>query len=172
MSETFQMARSVLFSHPLLITWSRKKLSADVHTSVFVFSEVWENSFVILGFPTTDITLEKSTLTCNSSGYPLPTILWFTCPGIQPSYVCWRCQLQAAESCEICPEGGAVLKIKMLLLLQVCTHCYQWGFSGQCDLTGRWGGEVPLPPVSWWWCHCGVCCLQPHGRVSAGLPSS
>ncbi|XP_026166095.1 macrophage colony-stimulating factor 1 receptor 2 isoform X2 [Mastacembelus armatus] len=26
--------------------------------------------------------LENSTLTCTSSGYPLPTILWYTCPGV------------------------------------------------------------------------------------------
>ncbi|XP_028278334.1 macrophage colony-stimulating factor 1 receptor 2 isoform X2 [Parambassis ranga] len=33
--------------------------------------------------PTAVITLEGNTLTCSSSGYPLPTVLWFTCPGIQ-----------------------------------------------------------------------------------------
>ncbi|XP_047463799.1 macrophage colony-stimulating factor 1 receptor 2 isoform X2 [Mugil cephalus] len=33
--------------------------------------------------PTAAITLNNDTLTCSSSGYPLPTILWFPCPGFQ-----------------------------------------------------------------------------------------
>uniref|UniRef100_A0A673BV15 receptor protein-tyrosine kinase n=1 Tax=Sphaeramia orbicularis TaxID=375764 RepID=A0A673BV15_9TELE len=32
------------------------------------------------------ITLENNTLTCQSFGYPLPTIQWFTCPGQQDRY--------------------------------------------------------------------------------------
>ncbi|XP_034746785.1 macrophage colony-stimulating factor 1 receptor 2 [Etheostoma cragini] len=33
--------------------------------------------------PIVDISLENNTLTCSSSGYPSPTILWGTCPGIR-----------------------------------------------------------------------------------------
>ncbi|XP_028450580.1 macrophage colony-stimulating factor 1 receptor 2 [Perca flavescens] len=33
--------------------------------------------------PSVDISQENNTLTCSSSGYPLPTILWYTCPGVQ-----------------------------------------------------------------------------------------
>ncbi|XP_073335314.1 macrophage colony-stimulating factor 1 receptor 2 [Pagrus major] len=33
--------------------------------------------------PSAAISLENDTLTCRSSGHPLPTILWYTCPGIQ-----------------------------------------------------------------------------------------
>ncbi|XP_031172890.2 macrophage colony-stimulating factor 1 receptor 2-like isoform X2 [Sander lucioperca] len=32
--------------------------------------------------PSVDISQVNSTLTCSSSGYPLPTILWYTCTGI------------------------------------------------------------------------------------------
>ncbi|XP_008303175.1 macrophage colony-stimulating factor 1 receptor 2-like [Stegastes partitus] len=37
--------------------------------------------------PTVAITLENNTLTCSSSGYPLPTILWLTCPGVRNTCV-------------------------------------------------------------------------------------
>ncbi|XP_029303912.1 macrophage colony-stimulating factor 1 receptor 2-like [Cottoperca gobio] len=33
--------------------------------------------------PTAVVSLENATLTCSSSGYPLPKILWYTCPGRQ-----------------------------------------------------------------------------------------
>ncbi|XP_075888214.1 macrophage colony-stimulating factor 1 receptor 2 [Nelusetta ayraudi] len=33
--------------------------------------------------PSTIITVENNTLTCSTSGYPLPTVLLYTCPGIQ-----------------------------------------------------------------------------------------
>uniref|UniRef100_A0A673BV10 receptor protein-tyrosine kinase n=1 Tax=Sphaeramia orbicularis TaxID=375764 RepID=A0A673BV10_9TELE len=36
--------------------------------------------------PSAKITLENNTLTCQSFGYPLPTIQWFTCPGQQDRY--------------------------------------------------------------------------------------
>uniref|UniRef100_A0A3Q1GQ01 receptor protein-tyrosine kinase n=1 Tax=Acanthochromis polyacanthus TaxID=80966 RepID=A0A3Q1GQ01_9TELE len=36
--------------------------------------------------PTVAISVENATLTCSSSGYPLPKILWLICPGIRPTY--------------------------------------------------------------------------------------
>uniref|UniRef100_A0A4W6E6W1 receptor protein-tyrosine kinase n=1 Tax=Lates calcarifer TaxID=8187 RepID=A0A4W6E6W1_LATCA len=33
--------------------------------------------------PSAVVSLQNDTLTCSSSGYPLPTILWYTCPGVQ-----------------------------------------------------------------------------------------
>uniref|UniRef100_A0AAQ5ZNN5 receptor protein-tyrosine kinase n=1 Tax=Amphiprion ocellaris TaxID=80972 RepID=A0AAQ5ZNN5_AMPOC len=42
-------------------------------------------SFLSSGSPTVAISVENTTLTCSSSGYPLPTILWLTCPGVQPT---------------------------------------------------------------------------------------
>uniref|UniRef100_A0A3Q1HN86 receptor protein-tyrosine kinase n=1 Tax=Acanthochromis polyacanthus TaxID=80966 RepID=A0A3Q1HN86_9TELE len=35
--------------------------------------------------PTVAISVENATLTCSSSGYPLPKILWLICPGIRPT---------------------------------------------------------------------------------------
>uniref|UniRef100_A0A3Q1IJ69 receptor protein-tyrosine kinase n=1 Tax=Anabas testudineus TaxID=64144 RepID=A0A3Q1IJ69_ANATE len=37
--------------------------------------------------PSAAITLKNDTLTCSSSGYPPPTILFYTCPGVQDTYV-------------------------------------------------------------------------------------
>ncbi|XP_037323625.2 macrophage colony-stimulating factor 1 receptor 2 isoform X2 [Pungitius pungitius] len=37
----------------------------------------------IYNSPEAVVSLENDTLTCSSSGYPLPTILWFTCPGLK-----------------------------------------------------------------------------------------
>ncbi|XP_070839903.1 macrophage colony-stimulating factor 1 receptor 2 [Chaetodon trifascialis] len=33
--------------------------------------------------PSAVVSVENDTLTCISSGYPLPTILWYTCPGVK-----------------------------------------------------------------------------------------
>ncbi|KAM9331636.1 macrophage colony-stimulating factor 1 receptor 2 [Pholidichthys leucotaenia] len=35
--------------------------------------------------PTAQLSLQNDSLTCRSSGYPLPTILWFTCHGVNDS---------------------------------------------------------------------------------------
>ncbi|XP_072230619.1 macrophage colony-stimulating factor 1 receptor 2-like [Leuresthes tenuis] len=35
--------------------------------------------------PSATITRHNTTLTCSSSGYPPPSVLWFTCPGVQHS---------------------------------------------------------------------------------------
>lgn len=45
------------------------------------------NKMYLSGTPSSVISLENETLTCSSSGYPLPTILWYTCPGVQDTYV-------------------------------------------------------------------------------------
>lgn len=39
------------------------------------------------GSPSAVVRMENNTLTCSSTGYPRPTILWYTCPGIHDTYV-------------------------------------------------------------------------------------
>ncbi|XP_041863683.1 macrophage colony-stimulating factor 1 receptor 2 isoform X2 [Melanotaenia boesemani] len=56
----------------------------------FIFSNAFffgscDVDLQIFRSPSTDITEQNSTLTCSSSGYPPPTIQWFTCPGVQKS---------------------------------------------------------------------------------------
>ncbi len=45
------------------------------------------NDLHVSGSPNAFISVENDTLTCSSSGYPLPTVLWYTCPGPQDTYV-------------------------------------------------------------------------------------
>ncbi|XP_035522659.1 macrophage colony-stimulating factor 1 receptor 2-like [Morone saxatilis] len=47
------------------------------------FSGLHNIDLRIYRFPSAVISLENNTLTCSSSGYPLPQILWYTCPGFQ-----------------------------------------------------------------------------------------
>lgn len=57
----------------------------EFHFSNSFFSGSQTINLQIYRSPIATVTLENDTLTCNSSGYPRPTVLWFTCPGIQPS---------------------------------------------------------------------------------------
>ncbi|XP_030010098.1 macrophage colony-stimulating factor 1 receptor 2 [Sphaeramia orbicularis] len=50
--------------------------------------------------PSAKITLENNTLTCQSFGYPLPTIQWFTCPGQQD-----RCGTDSTNQLSVTDEA-------------------------------------------------------------------
>lgn len=39
------------------------------------------------GSPNAIISVENNTLICSSSGYPRPEVVWYTCPGVQETYV-------------------------------------------------------------------------------------
>ncbi|XP_054873266.1 macrophage colony-stimulating factor 1 receptor 2-like [Amphiprion ocellaris] len=55
------------------------------HFSNLFFNGSQNVDLQIYRSPTVAISVENTTLTCSSSGYPLPTILWLTCPGVQPT---------------------------------------------------------------------------------------
>lgn len=50
-------------------------------------SRILRDCAISSGSPSTIITVENNTLTCSTSGYPLPTVLLYTCPGTQDTYV-------------------------------------------------------------------------------------
>nr|XP_046266474.1 macrophage colony-stimulating factor 1 receptor 2 [Scatophagus argus] len=52
------------------------------HFSNSFFSGSQDIDLRIYRSPTAIISEENDTLSCSSSGYPLPTILWYTCPGL------------------------------------------------------------------------------------------
>uniref|UniRef100_A0A3B4F1R3 receptor protein-tyrosine kinase n=1 Tax=Pundamilia nyererei TaxID=303518 RepID=A0A3B4F1R3_9CICH len=83
------------------------------HFSNSFFSGSHTIDLKVYRFPTTDITLENSTLTCNSSGYPLPTILWFTCPGIQPS--CAHIATNEVSQASVTSQDGEEVRSHFLL---------------------------------------------------------
>ncbi|XP_020510956.2 macrophage colony-stimulating factor 1 receptor 2 [Labrus bergylta] len=54
----------------------------------FHFSNVFFNGsqnidLQVYRSPSVAVRLENDSVTCSSSGYPLPTILWYSCPGVQ-----------------------------------------------------------------------------------------
>ncbi|KAM7373802.1 hypothetical protein PAMP_006505 [Pampus punctatissimus] len=53
------------------------------HFSNSFFSGSMNIDLRIYRLPSVLVTLENNTLTCSSSGYPLPTISWYTCPGVK-----------------------------------------------------------------------------------------
>ncbi|XP_044078450.1 macrophage colony-stimulating factor 1 receptor 2 isoform X2 [Siniperca chuatsi] len=53
------------------------------HFSNSFFSGSQNIDLRIYRAPSAVISVENDTLTCSSFGYPLPTILWYTCPGVQ-----------------------------------------------------------------------------------------
>nr|XP_019962454.1 PREDICTED: macrophage colony-stimulating factor 1 receptor 2-like [Paralichthys olivaceus] len=53
------------------------------HYSNSFFSGSQNVDLRIYRSPTAQVSLQNTTLACSSFGYPLPTILWYTCPGIQ-----------------------------------------------------------------------------------------
>ncbi|XP_071362235.1 macrophage colony-stimulating factor 1 receptor 2 isoform X2 [Trachinotus anak] len=53
------------------------------HFSNSFFSGLHSIDLRIYRPPIAVVSLQNDTLTCSSSGYPLPTILWYNCPGIQ-----------------------------------------------------------------------------------------
>ncbi|XP_067465187.1 macrophage colony-stimulating factor 1 receptor 2 [Thunnus thynnus] len=53
------------------------------HFSNSFFSGPLNIDLRVFRSPSVRITLENNTLTCRSSGYPLPTILWYTCTGVK-----------------------------------------------------------------------------------------
>ncbi|XP_042070960.1 macrophage colony-stimulating factor 1 receptor 2 isoform X3 [Haplochromis burtoni] len=83
------------------------------HFSNSFFSGSHTIDLKVYRFPTTDITLENSTLTCSSSGYPLPTILWFTCPGIQPS--CAHIATNEVSQASVTSQDGEEVRSHFLL---------------------------------------------------------
>uniref|UniRef100_A0A3P8NC23 receptor protein-tyrosine kinase n=1 Tax=Astatotilapia calliptera TaxID=8154 RepID=A0A3P8NC23_ASTCA len=83
------------------------------HFSNSFFSGSHTIDLKVYRFPTTDITLENSTLTCNSSGYPLPTILWFTCPGIQLS--CAHIATNEVSQASVTSQDGEEVRSHFLL---------------------------------------------------------
>ncbi|XP_034033446.1 macrophage colony-stimulating factor 1 receptor 2 [Thalassophryne amazonica] len=55
----------------------------SLHFSSSFFSGVLNIDLQIYRKPSVDLTRANHTLTCTSSGYPLPTILWYICPGVR-----------------------------------------------------------------------------------------
>uniref|UniRef100_A0A3Q3WWH0 receptor protein-tyrosine kinase n=1 Tax=Mola mola TaxID=94237 RepID=A0A3Q3WWH0_MOLML len=53
------------------------------HFSNSFFSSSQNIDLRIYRPPNAVISVKNNTLTCSSYGYPLPTILWYTCPGVQ-----------------------------------------------------------------------------------------
>uniref|UniRef100_A0A671TN42 receptor protein-tyrosine kinase n=1 Tax=Sparus aurata TaxID=8175 RepID=A0A671TN42_SPAAU len=53
------------------------------HFSNSFFSGSYNIDLQIYRSPSTVVSVENDTLTCRSSGYPLPIILWYACPGFQ-----------------------------------------------------------------------------------------
>ncbi|XP_035480871.2 macrophage colony-stimulating factor 1 receptor 2 isoform X2 [Scophthalmus maximus] len=53
------------------------------HFSNSFFSGSQDVDLRIYSSPSAEVSLQNDTLTCSSSGYPLPTILWYSCPGVQ-----------------------------------------------------------------------------------------
>ncbi|XP_070712121.1 macrophage colony-stimulating factor 1 receptor 2 [Pempheris klunzingeri] len=53
------------------------------HFSNSFFSGSQNIDLRIYSPPSSVVRLKNDSLTCSSSGYPLPTILWYTCPGVQ-----------------------------------------------------------------------------------------
>ncbi|TNM84402.1 hypothetical protein fugu_008580 [Takifugu bimaculatus] len=56
--------------------------SYTFHFSNSFFSGSQNIDLRIYRSPSAIISVEKNTLTCSSSGYPVPTIAWYSCPGI------------------------------------------------------------------------------------------
>ncbi|XP_074528112.1 macrophage colony-stimulating factor 1 receptor 2 [Halichoeres trimaculatus] len=52
------------------------------HFSNLYFSGFQNIDLQIYNSPSIIVHLENESLTCSSSGYPLPTIVWYTCPGL------------------------------------------------------------------------------------------
>lgn len=77
-------------------------LLSFVFYSVFVFFLFfWVKELYKIyssGSPSAIVSVENDTLTCSSSGYPRPTILWYTCPGVQDTYVPTRLTVIRAGS--------------------------------------------------------------------------
>uniref|UniRef100_A0A3B3C2J7 receptor protein-tyrosine kinase n=1 Tax=Oryzias melastigma TaxID=30732 RepID=A0A3B3C2J7_ORYME len=55
------------------------------HFSNPFFNGSQDVTLLIYSFPTVAITQQNHSLSCSSSGYPRPTVLWFVCLGIQDS---------------------------------------------------------------------------------------
>ncbi|XP_053296784.1 macrophage colony-stimulating factor 1 receptor 2 [Pleuronectes platessa] len=53
------------------------------HYSNSFFSGSQNVDLRIYRSPSAQVSLQNDTLTCSSVGYPLPTILWYTCPGVR-----------------------------------------------------------------------------------------
>lgn len=53
------------------------------HYSNFFFNASKDIDLRIYRSPSAVISLENDTLICSSSAYPLPTVLWYSCPGVQ-----------------------------------------------------------------------------------------
>uniref|UniRef100_A0A3B3C0X4 receptor protein-tyrosine kinase n=1 Tax=Oryzias melastigma TaxID=30732 RepID=A0A3B3C0X4_ORYME len=56
------------------------------HFSNPFFNGSQDVTLLIYSFPTVAITQQNHSLSCSSSGYPRPTVLWFVCLGIQDSF--------------------------------------------------------------------------------------
>lgn len=79
-------------------SWLTLKLGCDLpchgHVQLWMQHRVLPNRlqvhlmlfFNIVGSPSAIISVEKNMLTCSSSGYPVPTITWYSCPGILKTY--------------------------------------------------------------------------------------
>uniref|UniRef100_A0A673BT80 receptor protein-tyrosine kinase n=1 Tax=Sphaeramia orbicularis TaxID=375764 RepID=A0A673BT80_9TELE len=80
--------------------------------------------------PSAKITLENNTLTCQSFGYPLPTIQWFTCPGQQDRYPL------SATSTLFTPLLIGALSSAAVLLLLLSVALYKWKQKPKYEI--RW----------------------------------
>ncbi|XP_039633778.1 macrophage colony-stimulating factor 1 receptor 2-like [Perca fluviatilis] len=65
--------------------------------------------------PSVDISQENNTLTCSSSGYPLPTIFWYTCPGVQDT--CGDLSTYQVSPADVTSQLEAEQEVKKQLML-------------------------------------------------------
>lgn len=112
-------------------------------------------------------------LTCSSSGYPAPVIVWYICPGIQKTYVVsW---ISSRQCHLLAPFSESFQWLSWIVAVQVRQSHHLRGSGRWHDLAARWRERYQTPqPVSitWWWCHSGMRGQQSRWRVSQSLPAS
>lgn len=94
-------------------------------------SRILTDCAILSGSPSTIITVENNTLTCSTSGYPLPTVLLYTCPGIQDTYVPTSAFWTDVISC----------RLHMMLMMRWC-HIDLLEQKIECCLIWRWSVRV------------------------------
>lgn len=112
-------------------------------------------------------------LTCSSSGYPAPVIIWYICPGVQKTYVLsWI----SSQLCPLlAPFSESFQWLSWFVAVKVQQSHHLRGSGRWHNLAARWRERYQTPQpasITWWWCHSGMRGQQSCWRVSQCLPAS
>lgn len=112
-------------------------------------------------------------LTCSSSGYPAPVIVWYICPGVQKTYVLsW---ISSRQCPLLAPFSESFQWLSWFVVVQVRQSHHLRGSGRWHNLAAWWRERYQTPQpasITWWWCHSGMRGQQSRWRVSQSLPAS